>query len=145
MRRRASDVRQALLFADLVPANTDVEKPERPAHAGRGTGRLLDRIAELERRLLAEEEAGIIMQQALDDIADPLMFQPERFYHPEQARCRGWHTGDCTHACGQEYMKAKEHARAQSSAAKERREAILSGASVAELDGILDDGEGGAA
>ena len=103
---------QALLFPEFAPvaANNDEVTPRRRSEVDE----LKSRIARLERELEMEREAGVVLEMALADVSDPQEFAPQ-VYHvgPSVARCRGWHRGDCAHACGQQFLAARKFARAR--------------------------------
>lgn len=83
---------------------------------------LRERIAELERRLDAELDASATLEAALEEISDPHEFVPQREHAgPTVARCRDWHRGGCPHACGQQFMEARKHARARLAEARTAR------------------------
>lgn len=117
---------QALLFPELMPDAANDE--ETPLRRRSEADELRQRIARLERELEMEKEAGVVLEMALSDVADPQEFAPQ-VYHvgPSVARCRGWHRGDCAHACGQQFIAARKFARARLDEAKLIRRRYVGG------------------
>jgi hypothetical protein len=118
---------QALLFPDFAPVaanDNDETTPRKRSEADE----LRQRIARLERELEMEKEAGMVLEMALADVVDPQEFAPQ-VYHvgPSVARCRGWHRGDCAHACGQQFLAARKFARQRLDEAKLIRRRYVGG------------------